>query len=348
MLRGVSSSVSPVATAACPLLPPASTPAPPAELPAREPRRRRRRGCAVGGPVRGSVGAHRAEAARRDGAVDQPHPSVVVEQPRFQLDRQAGRRLAAYARSRGTARPGRRRPGRGRARPVRAPRGWPAPGPGRHHGRRGAARSSRARCGWRSRRAPAGPRGCGGGSTGRSVRRRRRGGLRWRRRPSPGSRCRPPRAAPRRRAPARPVRPAAIRSPAGRRAGRVRVAVGAWARWHSATAAASAASAGRGRDGSSQDGLHHALHLRLGRGPVADHGVLDLVRRVLHHRHTAVGGLDHGQPRGLANRQGGPRRSPGTAPARRPAHPAPADRTGPPARAGGRPGAPGGAGPWGW
>ena len=108
----------------------------------------------------------------------------------------------------------------------------------------------------------------------------------------PGSRRRPPRAAPRRRAPGRGPCPAATRSssassavaaaiararPAPARAGRTPAAAllpapprgrgpeRPAARWQRARARASAASGGLGSSARPRSGLHHALHLLLGR-----------------------------------------------------------------------------------
>ena len=76
---------------------------------------------------------------------------------------------------------------------------------------------------------------------------------------------------------------------------------GAMARWHSASAAASAASAGLRRRGEAEAGLHHALHLRLVGRAVAGDGLLHLVRRVLHDLAAGRGRLGQREPARLAD-----------------------------------------------
>ena len=116
-----------------------------------------------------------------------------------------------------------------------------------------------------SRTASGRPRGCGGGRRGTpvdvgssSAERARRDGdevadaadLEEHRARRRRARARSPRSEP---------IIAGLRCDGGRRGARI----GAMARWHRASAAASAASAGCGRRGEAEPGLHHLLHLRL-------------------------------------------------------------------------------------
>ncbi len=77
--------------------------------------------------------------------------------------------------------------------------------------------------------------------------------------------------------------------------------IGAWARWHSASATASAASTGRKRLADPEQHLHHPLDLVLRRPAHAGDGLLHLVRRVLDHLAAGRDRLRHRDPGGLGD-----------------------------------------------